>query len=168
MLLDISASWRLSYRPLSVSFLAALAFISMNISIAVSVVMCRWCSEADSNRQYRIRSAMVCPVSLSELNKRFSNPKRSMDSLGGADFANGAFRTASANLSEGKPNRRETAQSPSCRRMLSVDCLPFLRKTTILLFWDNREPKSKAHGERPIYRIRTDVFAIMRRFNQLS
>lgn len=31
MLLDISASWRLSYRPLSVSFLAALSFISMNL-----------------------------------------------------------------------------------------------------------------------------------------
>lgn len=71
MLPNRSTSWRLSYRPLSVSFLAALSFISMNISIAASVVMCRWCSEADSNRQYRIRSAMVCPVSLSELDKGF-------------------------------------------------------------------------------------------------
>ena len=69
MLLDHFASWRLSYCPLSVSYLAALLFFS--ISIAVSVVMYRWCSETDSNRQYRIRSAKVCPVSLSERIKGF-------------------------------------------------------------------------------------------------
>ena len=112
MLPDRCASWRIIMPSFGGFYLADSIHFLMNRVIAVSVVMCRWCSYRDSNAELKIGNLPICHVNRREqLKTRVFESNTDYGFTEEADFSHGTFRTVSMCLTEGKSVRHIDAKS---------------------------------------------------------